>query len=55
MQTQSSRQRRKDCELLTKEEQIDIILKKKEAILRSKRIKAYSFNHRVKPSYHTNS
>lgn len=38
--------RRLDDELMTKEEEIDIILRKKEAILRSKKIKAYSFNHR---------
>ncbi|KNA22800.1 hypothetical protein SOVF_030760, partial [Spinacia oleracea] len=38
--------RRLDDELMTKEEEIDIILRKKEAILRSKRVKAYSFNHR---------
>lgn len=43
---QSCRLRRLDDELLTKEEEIDIILRKKEAILRSKRVKAYSFNHR---------
>lgn len=43
---QLCRLRRLDDELLSKEEEIDIILKKKEAILRSKKIKAYSFNHR---------
>ncbi|XP_010670378.2 protein IQ-DOMAIN 11 isoform X1 [Beta vulgaris subsp. vulgaris] len=43
---QLCRLRRLDNELLTKEEEIDIILRKREAILRSKRVKAYSFNHR---------
>ncbi|KAL2924480.1 Transcriptional regulatory protein ZraR [Bienertia sinuspersici] len=46
MQIQLCRLRRLDDELLSKEEEIDIILKKKEAILRSKKIKAFSFNHR---------
>lgn len=47
MQIQLCKLRRLDDELMTKEEEIDIILRKKEAILRSKRVKAYSFNHRV--------
>ncbi|KAK9682488.1 hypothetical protein RND81_10G077100 [Saponaria officinalis] len=41
-----TRERRSDCRLPTKDEEIDIVSRKKEAILRRQRIKAYSFNHR---------
>ncbi|KAL9247742.1 hypothetical protein vseg_021143 [Gypsophila vaccaria] len=37
---------RSDCGLLTKDEEIEIILRKREAFLRAQRIKAHSFNHR---------
>ncbi|KAJ8422821.1 hypothetical protein Cgig2_027523 [Carnegiea gigantea] len=42
---ESNRHRRDDA-LLSKVDEIDIILRKKEAILRRQKIKAYSFNHR---------
>lgn len=46
IQVESNRRPRLDDRLLSKEEEIDIILRKKEAILRRQRTKAYSFNHR---------
>ncbi|KAH9605385.1 hypothetical protein KSS87_001262 [Heliosperma pusillum] len=48
MEIQLRRDRRSDCDLLTKDEEIDSILRKKQAILiKRQRIKAHSFNHRI--------
>ncbi|XP_074286534.1 protein IQ-DOMAIN 11 isoform X4 [Silene latifolia] len=48
MEIQFRRDRRSDCDLLTKDEEIDSILRKKEAIvIKRQRIRAHSFNHRI--------